>query len=66
MAKKQKKKRSKVGYVVGSVILCASAMVLMPTVIDAVSSYIYKKKAPPEAGNDNWGPEIVRKEEVDK
>lgn len=66
MAKNQKKKRSKVGYVIGSVILCASAMVLMPTVIDAVSSYLYKKKVPPVEKDDNWGPEIVRKEEVDK
>lgn len=64
MAKNQKKKKFKVGYVVGSIILCTGAMVLMPKVIDAVSSYLYKKKVHSADENDNWGPEIVRKEEV--
>lgn len=62
MVNKSEKKKSKVGYVVGSIVLCASAMVLMPKVIDAVSSYFYKKKAHLVEINDDWGPEIIQKE----
>lgn len=64
MAENQKKKKAKVGYVVGNIILCVGATVLMPKIIDAVSSYFYKKKVRPVEQNDDWGPEIVRKEEV--
>lgn len=66
MTENLKKKRNKGEYVIGSIILCAGAMILMPKIIDTISSYLYKRKGQSIDNCDEWGPEIVRKEEIER
>ena len=50
-------------YVVGSLALAAGAVVVVPKMIDYLSNKFYK--APTQTtDDDDWGPEIVKKETV--
>lgn len=58
------KKNSKIGFFIGSIVLTAGAMIVIPKVIDAVSSRLYSSMSTNASNvdeDDNWGPEIVRK-----
>lgn len=54
------------GYLVGSVIVSVIAFVVIPPLIDAFSDKLYNQnvKPSPAKPDDDWGPEIVRKEEL--
>ncbi len=55
-------KKNKKIYVIGSVALAVGAMLVLPKVIDALSEKFY---TPEEfEDNDDWGPEIVKKEKA--
>lgn len=64
MKKKRKKKTE--WYILGSVVIAAGAFVAMPKIIDFLSNKMYDQKPVSNADDDDWGPEIVRKEGVEE
>lgn len=57
---------------IGGILVVVAAILVVPQIIDAISSYAYKKQKrnTSEIDDDDWGPEIVKKnketeEEVD-
>ena len=58
---KQKTKLGIVAYIIGSIVLAAGAMVIMPKVIDFLSEKMTPNSTPKKDDND-WGPEIVKKD----
>lgn len=59
----KKKKKRKVGlYIAGSVVLTACAMIVMPKIINCLSDQIYRPEQIPVRDDDDWGPEIVKRE----
>ena len=63
---KKHKIRNKVGYVVGSIALFATACVTVPVALAAATGMLYKATAPKVKDDDDWGPVIEKKEKVDK
>lgn len=64
--KKNENKKNKALYVIGSIVLTAGAIVIVPKIIDLASSYIYEyqygsSKEKKSEDSDDWGPEIVKK-----
>lgn len=59
--KKEKKKRTGL-YIVGSLAVAAGAMIVLPKVIDYMSDFITDTKPKTVEDDDDWGPEIVRRE----
>lgn len=64
---KKRKIKSKVGYVVGSIVLFAAACVTIPVVLTTATGMLYKATTPKTKDDeDDWGPVIERKEKVDE
>lgn len=59
---KKKKKMNKGLYIVGSLAVAAGAVIVMPKVIEYLSDKMYTPSAPDKKDDDDWGPEIVRRE----
>ena len=60
-----KKKENKALYILGSIAIGVGVAIVVPKLIDYVSSYLYEKQ-PRNIENhddDDWGPEIVKKSE---
>ncbi len=57
------KKKTMATYIIGSIILAGISMIVIPKLIDAVSSNVYGKmpRKKPALDDDDWGPEIVKK-----
>ena len=67
MNEKNKKKKRKTGlYIVGSLVAVAGAVVLMPKVVDYLSEKMYTPLEPPKQNDDDWGPEIVKREKMEE
>ena len=64
MGRKKQGKRISVIYVVGSLALAASAMVIIPKVVDQLADRFNYDVKPKD--DDDWGPEIVRRENPKK
>ena len=65
--KKNKKKKRKTGlYIVGSFMAAVGAVVLMPKVVDYLSEKMYSPTEPSEQNDDDWGPEIVKRDKVEE
>lgn len=59
---KEKKKKKRTGlYIIGSLAVAAGAMIVLPRVIDFISDQFDEVK-PSATDDEDWGPEIVRKE----
>ena len=59
-----KRKKLRTGlYMLGSVALAACALLLAPRVIDRLSGLLYAAPAPAE--DEDWGPELVKREETE-
>lgn len=65
MKKEDKKKKSTGLYTVGSLALAAGAVIVAPKVIDYLSDKMYKPTSTPTVDDDDWGPEIVKKEKAE-
>ena len=52
--------------IVGGLLVASCTIVLVPKVVNALSSYFYSKRPvnPDQTAEEDWGPEIVRKEEI--
>lgn len=50
-------------YVIGSIILAGISIIVFPRIIEAVSSFAYRKvrRTPVIENEEDWGPEIVKK-----
>ena len=61
---RKKEKVRRLFYLIGGVVLAAGMFCLMPEIIRSGSDYLYKKKkkAIKRQEEDDWGPEIVKKE----
>lgn len=59
----KEKKKSVAGYIIGSIVVACVSMIVLPRLIEAVSSNLYKRmpRKPIDSSVDDWGPEIVRK-----
>ena len=58
------KKKSMAKYFIGSIILACISMIVIPKIIEAVSSILYSKMPRKIAqDDDDWGPEIVKRTE---
>ena len=57
------KKKSMAKYIIGSIILAGISMIVVPKIIDAVSSEMYSKMPRKKtiSDDDDWGPEIVKR-----
>ena len=65
--KKNKKKKRKTGLcIVGSFMAAVGAVVLMPKVVDYLSEKMYSPTEPSEQNDDDWGPEIVKRDKVEE
>ena len=63
MNEKKKNKKRKTGlYIVGSLVAAAGTVVLMPKVVDYLSEKMYTPSEPSKQNDDDWGPEIVKRE----
>ncbi|MBV1819902.1 hypothetical protein HF847_00410 [Clostridium cochlearium] len=63
----KKKRKKKTGwYILGSLVIATGAFVVMPKIIDFWSNKMYAQKPVSNADDDDWGPEIVRKESVEE
>lgn len=64
-SKKNKKKAGRakriICYLTGSIALCIAAFALMPRLIDCGSRLFYNNSEEPNISDDDWGPEIVRR-----
>lgn len=58
-----RKKTNPIWYILGSAALAIAAFVAMPYVIDYLSDKFYEPNEIDD--DDDWGPEIVRKEKGD-
>ena len=61
MKKKRKKKHTGL-YIVGSLALAAGVMVVAPKVIEFVADQFDNTPPQDPKDDDDWGPEIVRRE----
>ncbi len=64
---KKEKKKSKLGIIIGGVVLTAGGLIIIPPLIEKCSNKMYKtsiKNNPIDF--DNLGPEIVPAEEKEK
>lgn len=58
-------KKRKGLYIIGSITLAIVAFIVMPKLIDILSTKFYGLiSSPIDDDNDNWGPEIVRKVKI--
>ena len=63
--KEKNKKKKRVGlYIVGSFAVATGAVVVMPKIIGYLSEKMYTP-AEPSSQDDEWGPEIVKKENTE-
>jgi phosphate/sulfate permease len=61
--KKESSKKRKGLYVIGSIALAVGGFIAMPKIIDFLSTKMYRTNpASKKEADDNWGPEIVRRE----
>lgn len=64
--KEKDKKVKKSLYILGSLAFTAGAFIAIPKIIDFASSYIYEHQyglsKTYKVNDDDWGPEIIRKE----
>lgn len=65
MKKEAKKKKNTGLYIVGSLALAAGAVIVAPKVIDYLSDKMYKPTSTPATDDDDWGPEIVKREKTE-
>lgn len=60
-----KQNKKKVGfYILGSAVVAACAFIAMPKIIDFISTQMYNPKQTLKTEEDDWGPEIVKKEKT--
>lgn len=62
--KEEQKKSKIVGYVIGSVALCAATAVVVPKILPTLSGKINKfmtKQKNATHDEDDWGPEVEKK-----
>lgn len=64
MDRKRQKHIKNMFYVVGSLALAAGAMLIVPKAIDYMADQFNNHVKPQD--DDDWGPEIVRKENLKK
>ena len=64
---KKENKKKKFLYFLGGVALAGGMCLIMPKLIEVGSDYLYKKNPPPiKNEDDDWGPEIVRRESMEE
>lgn len=62
----ESEKKSKAGYIFGSLCMAACAVIVVPKVIAALSTYMYGKQTDIETDtDDDWGP-VIEKKPVDQ
>ena len=63
----ENEKKSKAGYIFGSLCVAACAVIVVPKVIAALSDYIYSKQMTDieTDTDDDWGP-VIEKKPVDQ
>lgn len=63
MRQEKKRKKSSVWHFIGGIAFVASMCVIMPKVIGKSSDNLYRRKHSPVKPQDeeDWGPEIVKK-----
>lgn len=62
----RKKKKSKAGFIIGSLCVAAGAMIVLPKVTEALSSYLYSKQTPDiEADADDHSDQVVEAKQDD-
>lgn len=66
MKKQAEKKKNPALYILGTVALAAGAMIVAPKVIDFLARQFERPAEPRDVGEDDWGPEIVRREKAAK
>ena len=64
--KKKNKKRTTGLYIVGSLVAAAGTVVFMPKVVDYLSEKMYTPSEPSKQNDDDWGPEIVKREKMEE
>lgn len=59
----KEKKKSAARYIIGSAIVACVSIIVLPRLIEAVSSDLYKKmpRRPIDSNDDDWGPTIVKR-----
>ena len=63
----EEKKKSNVGFIIGSLCVAACAVIVVPKAISALSNYLYSKQLTDiEADDDDWGPVIEKKQDDNK
>lgn len=66
MKKENKKNVKKTLYIVGSLAIAAGAVIAMPKIIDYLSDKMYNPNLPEDTEDDDWGPEIVKREKKEE
>ena len=66
MKKENKKIVKKTLYIVGSLAIAAGAVIAMPKIIDYLSDKMYNPNLPEDTEDDDWGPEIVKREKKEE
>jgi len=62
----ENEKKSRAGYIFGSLCMAACAVIVVPKVIAALSNYMYRKQTDIETdADDDWGP-VIEKKPVDQ
>ncbi len=58
----KKKKKNSVGmFIAGSIAAAIGAVIIMPKLVDFFANQYYKAPSP-SGENDDWGPEIVKRD----
>lgn len=63
----ERKKRRSIWSIIGGIVFVAGICAVMPMLIQKASDYFYSKRPPlvKPRGDDDWGPEIVKKRIVE-
>lgn len=64
MKKKAKKKKKAGLYIVGSLALAAGAVIVAPRIINYLSDKMYTPTPSATEEDDDWGPEIVKRDQT--